>query len=311
MARGSRMVGSVALGGVLVALVLRATTLHSVNDAPLIYRVVSNVNDLDGVEGMAPPGRVVELWFKQRNFKEGTDDASDPFSWCGWKNRGDAVRLGVTTADANGVWRLSNLRHSRTTVMLFPPAAGGDRCLGGLYTELLPRACDQPGVNCTAWDAPTLHWMNVRKLRPAIGAVAGSLSRAEQAAAAVADGPDDGPDPSDVVDVDENGIDTTAPGYAVGQRVTWRCGSGGTAACPSVTVHDGSTAISTDPEFPFVLGTMQGHRTGGSFIAAAAIPRGSPIGFSVNVNVKFRGLLDVNLGCDRQRFFDFSAAKVF
>jgi hypothetical protein len=311
MARGSRMVGSVALGGVLVALVLRATTLHSVNDAPLIYRVVSNVNDLDGVEGMAPPGRVVELWFKQRNFKEGTDDASDPFSWCGWKNRGDAVRLGVTTADANGVWRLSDLRHSRTTVMLFPPAAGADRCLGGLYTELLPRACEQPGVNCTAWDAPTLHWMNVRKLRPAIGAVAGSLSRAEQAAAAVADGPDDGPAPSDVVDVDENGIDTTAPGYTVGQRVTWRCGSGGTAACPSVTVHDGSTAISTDPEFPFVLGTMQGHRTGGSFIAAAAIPRGSPIGFSVNVNVKFRGLLDVNLGCDRQRFFDFSAAKVF
>jgi len=151
----------------------------------------------------------------------------------------------------------------------------------------------------------------VRKLRPAIGAVAGSLSRAEQAAAAVADGPDDGPAPSDVVDVDENGIDTTAPGYTVGQRVTWRCGSGGTAACPSVTVHDGSTAISTDPEFPFVLGTMQGHRTGGSFIAAAAIPRGSPIGFSVNVNVKFRGLLDVNLGCDRLRFFDFSAAKVF
>jgi len=307
------MVGSVALGGVLVALVLRATTLHSVNDAPLIYRVVSNVNDLDGVEGMAPPGRVVELWFKQRNFKEGTDDASDPFSWCGWKNRGDAVRLGVTTADASGVWRLSDLRHSRTTVMLFPPAAGGDRCLGGLYTEFLPRACDQPGVNCSASDAPTLHWLNVRKLRPNIGAVTGSVSRAEHTAAAVADGPDDGPGlgPSDVVDVDENGIDTTAPGYTVGQRVTWRCGAGGTAACPSVTIHDASTAISTDPEFPFVLGTIQGHRTGGSFIAAAAIPRGSPIGFSVNVNVKFRGLLDVNLGCDRLRFFDFSAAKVF
>jgi len=114
-----------------------------------------------------------------------------------------------------------------------------------------------------------------------------------------------------VVDVDENGIDTTTPGYTIGQRVTWRCGSGGTAACPSVTIHDGSTAISTDPEFPFVLGTIQGHRTGGSFIAAAAIPRGTPIGFSVNVNVKFRGLLDVNLGCDRTRFFDFSLAKVF
>ena len=313
MAKGSSIGGSVALGGVLVALVLRATTLHSVNGAPLVYRVVSNVNDLDGVEGMAPPGRVVELWYRQRNFKEGTDDASDPFAWCAWKNGGNAVRIGVATADAGGVWRLSDLRHAGTTVMLFPPAPGGDRCLGGLYTELLPRACDQPGVNCSAWDAPTLHWLNVRKLSPNIGALAGSVSRAEQTAAAVADGPDDGPGlgPSDVVDVDENGIDTTAPGYTIGQRVTWWCGSGGTAACPSVTIHDASTAISTDPEFPFVLGTIQGHRTGGSFIAAAAIPRGSPVGFSVNVNVKFRGMLDVNLGCDRPRFFDFSLAKVF
>ena len=313
MAKGSSIGGSVALGGVLVALVLRATTLHSVNGAPLVYRVVSNVNDLDGVEGMAPPGRVVELWYRQRNFKEGTDDASDPFAWCAWKNGGNAVRIGVATADAGGVWRLSDLRHADTTVMLFPPAPGGDRCLGGLYTELLPRACDQPGVNCSAWDAPTLHWLNVRKLSPNIGALAGSVSRAEQTAAAVADGPDDGPGlgPSDVVDVDENGVDTTAPGYTVGQRVTWRCGAGGTAVCPSVAIHDASTAISTDPEFKFVLGTIQGHRTGGSFIAAAAIPRGTPVGFSVNVNVKFRGMLDVNLGCDRARFFDFSLAKVF
>src|SRR5207237_168687 len=87
---------------VLVALVLRATTLHSVNGAPLVYRVVSNVNDLDGVEGMAPPGRVVELWYRQRNFKEGTDDASDPFAWCAWKNGGNAVRIGVATAPTTG-----------------------------------------------------------------------------------------------------------------------------------------------------------------------------------------------------------------
>src|SRR5439155_703250 len=139
----------------------RATTLHSVNGAPLVYRVVSNVNDLDGVEGMAPPGRVVELWYRQRNFKEGTDDASDPFAWCAWKNGGNAVRIGVATADAGGVWRLSDLRHAGTTVMLFPPGPGADRCLGGVYTELLPRACDQPGVNCSAWTRPTLHWLNV------------------------------------------------------------------------------------------------------------------------------------------------------
>src|SRR2546428_10730877 len=140
MAKGSSIVGSVALGGVLVALVLRATTLHSVNGAPLVYRVVSNVNDLDGVEGMAPPGRVVELWYRQRNFKEGTDDASDPFAWCAWKNGGNAPRLGGATAHARRGWRPGGPRHAGTPVQLFPPRPGaGPRPRGG-FTEALPPA---------------------------------------------------------------------------------------------------------------------------------------------------------------------------
>src|SRR5437870_10342757 len=154
MAKGSSIVGSVALGGVLVALVLRATTLHSVNGAPLVYRVVSNVNDLDRVEGLAPPGRVVELWAKQRNFKEGTDDATDPFAWCGWKNGGNAVRIGIATADAGGVWRLSDLRHAGTTVMLFPPAPGGARRLRRPHAELPPRARRPPRLSRSACDPP-------------------------------------------------------------------------------------------------------------------------------------------------------------
>lgn len=305
MVNRSIFVGSAGLAAVLVALAMRATTVQSVGSLPLIYRAVANVNDLDDVEGMAPPGKLVELWSRQRNFKEG-GPSDDLFDWCAWKNHGDAIYLGATTADAAGTWRLVNLRQSGNTVMVFPPGPGADRCLGGVYTELLPRACDAPNVNCTTWDAPTLNWLNVRKLSGTTGATAGSVSRAEQAAAGVADGPNDGPEPSDVVDVDQNGIDTTQPGYVPGQHISWRCDAGGTTVCPSVTVHDASTAIETDPEYPFLLGTIQGHRPGGSFIAAAAIPRGQPIGFSVNVNVRFRGLLDVNLGCDRKSFFDFS-----
>ena len=311
MAKRSLVLPAGAFGAVLVWLALRAVTAHSVGAAPLIYRITTNVNDLDGVEGLAPPGRTVELWMKQRTFKEGTDGATDAFAWCAWKNGGGLVRIAVTQADAAGAWRLSGLRSGGNTVMLFPPGPGGDKCRGGLYTELLPRACDAPGIGCTAFAAPRLHWLNVKKLTQTIGVVMGSVSEAEQTAAAVADGPDDGPEPSDVVDVDQNGIDTTAQGYTVGERVTWRCGQGGTAPCPSITVHDASTAIQTDPEFPFLLGTIQGHRPGGSFIAAAAIPRGAPIGFSVNVNVKFRGRLDVNLGCDNAKFFDFSVPFVY
>jgi hypothetical protein len=304
MAKRSVFVSSAALAAVLVALVMRATTLHSVNAAPLIYRATVTVNDLDSVEGLAPPGQYVELWVKQRNFREGNDGA-DPFSWCQWKNGGQPVQIATTRADSSGVWRLTNLRASGNTVMLFPPGPAGDKCLGGLYTELLPRACDAPGVNCTAAAAPKLHWLNVRKLTNTIAATTGAVSLAEQTAASIADGPNDGPEYSDVIDVDQNGFNTLLPGFTPGQRVTWICGAGGTGACPSIPVHDSSTAISTDPEYPFVLGTIQAHRTGGSFIAAAAIQRGVPIGFAVNVNVKFRGRLDVNLGCDDKKFFDF------
>ena len=304
MASRSTFVGAVASAAVLSAFVLRAVTVHSVGAAPLIYRVTVNHNDLDSLDGLAPPGRTVELWYRQRSFKEGQDGTGDPFSWCAWKNRGQAVQIGVTRADAQGLWRLGNLTQ-RTSVMLFPPGPREDSCLGGLYTELLPRACDSPGVNCTAWTTPTLHYLNVRKVTPTVATASGSVSGADQAAIAVADGPNDGPEPSDVVDVDQNGVDTTQAGFTPGQRVTWKCGAGGTAACPSVAVHDATTVTTPDPEFPFILGTIQAHRGGGSIFAAAEIPRGQPLGFAVNVNVRFRGRLDVNLGCDAPRPFDF------
>src|SRR6476620_1277481 len=108
-----------ALAAVLGALLVRATNVHSVNAQPLIYRAVSNVNDLDSVEGSAAPGKVVELWVRQRNFREGgnTPDA-DPFGWCAWKNNGNAVRIGTTVADGTGTWRLGNLR-AGNTVMIY------------------------------------------------------------------------------------------------------------------------------------------------------------------------------------------------
>jgi len=301
----------VAAGAVVVGvLTLRAVTVHSVGSAPLIYRVTSNNNDLDSVEGLAPPGRLVELWYKQRNFREGTEVGVDPFSWCQWKNNGTPIYLGSAWADATGKWRLANLRQG-TTVMLFPPAAGHNTCQGGVLTQLLPRACDWAGVGCTAWTPPTLHWLNVKRQNPLTATAGGAVSGAETAAIAVADGPDDGPEPSSVYDVDSNGIDTRAPGLTWGQRVSWKCGTGGTSGCPSVTVHDGTTFATPDPEYPFLLGTLQGHAPGGSIFAAAAITRGDSLGFTVNVNAKLRGSLDINLGCDRKKFFDFSAPFVY
>jgi hypothetical protein len=301
----------VAAGGVVLSgLVLRAVTVHSVGWAPLIYRVTTNNNDLDSVEGVAPPGSLVELWYTQRNFREGIDAGTDPFSWCGWKNNGNPIHLGSVWADGAGTWRLTNLRQY-TTVQVFPPAAGHNTCQGGVLTNLLPRACDWYGWNCTAWTPPTLHWLNVKRQNPYTATAGGGISGAETAAIAVADGPNDGPEWSSVYDVDMNAIDTRIPGFWYGQYVTWKCNGGGTALCPSAPIHDATTVGTPDPEYPFLLGTLQGHAPGGSIFAAAAITRGEPLGFTVNVNAKLRGRLDINLGCDEKKLFDFSVPFVY
>ncbi len=298
--------GLVLAVGVLTAIVGHAITVFSVGAKPIIYRATANNNDLDSVEGLGTPGRVVQVWARQRNFRDGTPDGPDVFQWCGWKNAGDPIYVGAARVASNGVFRLTGLRTQATTIMLFPPSAGDDVCRGGLYTELLLIECDAGGANCTTAQVPTMQYLNVRELPGSIGAAAGKISDAYQAAISIADGPNDGPEYSDVVDVDQNGFDTTAPGSVPGRPIEWRCGAGGTAPCPSIAIHDASTAIDTDPEFPYVLATLQGHRPGGSIIATAARARNEPLGFTVNVNVKFRGSLDVNLGCDQSKFFDFS-----
>jgi hypothetical protein len=313
MTRRRLTVGLLASAGVVAALTLRAVTAFSVGEKPLVYRVTVNNNDLDGVEGLGVPGRVVHLSYRQRNFNEGTPDGADMFNWCEWKNGGLPVYVGWTAVDSHGVFRFTNMRQLPTTVMVFPSTAGGDRCSSGIYTELLLQACDRvAGGSCTSWEVPHVDWLNVKLQAGSIGTAAGGVTGAYQAAISVADGPNDGPEPSDVYDVDENGFDTTtAHSLVPGQQIEWRCGAGGTAPCPSIAVHDSSTITTADPEYPFVLGTIQGHRPGGSAFAAAAIWRPGPLGFTVNVNVKFRGRLDVNLGCDRQKFFDFSVPTNF
>jgi len=305
MTRRSTVVA--ALSGLLVfaGLALRAVTVHSVGSQPLLYRITARGNDLDSVEGLAPPGRVVELWFRQRNFREGGPSGSDLFGWCGWKNRGEPILIGRVAADTQGVFRFVDLAAAGTTVGLFPPVGDADGCRGGLLTQLLPRVCD--GTGCSPFAPPTVHWLNLNRRNDGkIATAAAAISGAERAALAIADGPNDGPEQSSVYDVDQSLIDTRASGLQPGQLVTWKCGPGGTASCPSTVIHDASTVIAPDPEFGYLLATLHGHAAGGSVIATAAIPRpeGS-LGFQVDIDVTFRGALDINLGCDRATPFDF------
>ena len=309
-----RLAIGLVLSAVTVAAVLgRAVTAVSVGTGPLVYRMLVNNNDLDGVEGLATPGSVVYLAYRQRNFREGTPDGDDRFSWCAWKNGGVPIQLGWAVTNESGVFRLSGMRQQAVTVQLLPPGPGEDRCSGGVYTELEVRSCDGfgPNANCTWANLPTLDYLNVLRPSPHVAKATGAVTGAHQASISVADGPNDGPEASDVFDVDQNGLDTTRGGLVPGQRVEWRCGPGGHAVCPGIAVYDASTITAADPEYAFVLGTLQGHRPGGSVIAAAAVGRPSPLGFTVNVNVKLRGLVDINLGCDQNKLFDFSLPLTF
>jgi hypothetical protein len=312
MQRRRFVFGTVLAGGVVAALLGSAVTAVSIGGKPYVYRATVASNDLNGVEGLGTPGRHVQLWYRQRTFKDGTPDGADAFEWCAWKNSGDEVHLASAPVAQNGVFRFTNLRSASTTVALYPPSAGDDRCRGGLYTELRLRECDAPsGGNCTTPETPTMHWLNVKKLPGNVGAALGRIAGAHQASIAAADGPNDGPEYSDVIDVDQSGFDTTKPGAVPGQPIEWRCGEAGTASCPSIAIHDATTVVEPDPEFPYIVATLQGHRPGGSIIASAARVRDEPLGFTVNVNVKFRGSLDVNLGCDNASFFDYSVPLSF
>jgi hypothetical protein len=284
----------------VAVLALRAVAVHSVGAAPQVVRVAVENNDLAAVDGIAEPGATVELWYRQRNFKEGDTRG---FAWCGWKNDGVAVMLGQAATGADGRWRLANLA-AQSSVMLFPGVASGGSCAGGVYTELLPRVCDATGA-CTESIVPEVHWLDVRRRSNGQGQASGSISGAVHTALAVADGPNDGPEASSVYDVDEDGIDTTLPGFEAGQRVTWKCGTGGTAVCPSITIHDATTVVTPDPEFPFILGTMQGYTAGGAVFAATAIDRNEELGFAVNVNVRVKADVGIDFGCDQGSFFNF------
>ena len=134
---------------------------------PLVYRVTINDNDLDSVEGLAPPGQprraLVQAAELQRRHRP-----TAPITSRGARGRTTAtpIYLGPCTPTPTGKWRIANLRSAGTSVMLFPPSASHDVCRGGLFTELLPRACDGPGWGCTAWTPPTMHWLNVQAAEP-------------------------------------------------------------------------------------------------------------------------------------------------
>ena len=275
---------------VLVGFVATPAARVYTAEAPMIDRISLTTNDITLIEGHGVPGTFLSAYYRQRNFKEGTPDGANLFSWCAWKFGGARIYLGSTFVDGYGAWKLSGL-----DVQALPSIPDGTSCAGGLKTELEIDTFEAAG------SAPTAHWLNLRRPTPNTGTVSGGIQGAYRVAAMVTDGPDDGDAPFQH-DVDEDGADLCKNGIGCGANVTWKC-SGGTFQCPQTTVYDASTVIQNDHEYPFVLGMMTGHKPGGSVIMAAELNRPA-LGPTFNVNLKIKGLDKLNL-CDSKKFFDF------
>jgi len=111
---------------------------HLDRGKPLIYRTTVNNNDLDGVEGLGTPGRVVQLWDPAAQL-QGTARPTARTCSRGARGKNDGAQTFITATGvgSNGVFRLTNLRARSTTVALFrrprattPASAGSTRSSG-------------------------------------------------------------------------------------------------------------------------------------------------------------------------------------
>ena len=281
--RRIRFIALLALLGFVATPVARVYTAGP----PVIDQVQILGNDLKSMHGVGVPGTSLSVRYRQRNFREGAPgDANDPFDWCAWKNNGNALLLGSAVVGSDGHWALANL-----DLPILPSVPDGGSCGGGLKTELLLDSAYGAG------SAPTVQWLNLERPTSQTATVSAALEFADRAAIMVADGPDDGDTPY-ATDVDEDGVDLCASGIGCGRKVTWKC-NGGTFQCPQTTVHDGSTLIDADREYPFVVGMLAGHHPGGTVLMAAEINRPA-LGPTFHVDLNLGDLPNCN-----NKFFDF------
>lgn len=251
----------ILLAAALTAMMALPTGRVFTAGPPTFDKVTITGNDLVQIDGRGLPGSVFQVFAKQRNFKEGVadDETGDPFQQCQWKNNGNAYTLGTATVAADGKWTLPIAPTNQ--LQAFGSTVGGDACGAGLRTDLY----------VSGSTPPTLHWLNVSKPTGQTASVRGALEYADQVAALIADGPDQGDNPSFANDKDEDWYDTCASG-ACGRRVSFKA-NGGTYAAPLSSVLDSTTIIANDHEFPFLLAGLAGYKAGGAMMAFSQVVR--------------------------------------
>jgi hypothetical protein len=269
--------------------------------APWIQKIELRDNDLAGLRGMGIPGTHIDIYYRQRNFRPGV--LVEPFGWCGWLNGGNALYLGSAQVSGTGTWQLQGL-----DTQVLPGEAAGRTCATGVLTQIELRS--QYGDV----SVPELHSLSIIGGETIGGGVqsrvSGSVQFADQVAAGVADGPNDVQDTIApwTIDTDEEGTDLCVTA-GCGRSVFWGYASPEVFHLrpPIIAVRDDSPLVGPrDQEFGHVMGVIQGHKSGGSILAAGYVPRPAPVGPAFDVNMNLNGGGGGELGCDAGGgYFDF------
>lgn len=275
---------------------------------PVFKGVKMRGNDLKEVSGScATPFGLVELRAYQQHLKRQKvcppdcptrDNFSHCINQCAW------TPIATTRADSAGRFTFSNIDagYALQLIASLPSQPGG---LDGVYTGLRLRSQDP---RTKAWsrevNEPFLEAFNVRwpGYEGGFAYVETRVSGALQMHASVADGPDDGDNPSIVLDVDEDTPNywlTSHPGGVVEYTRWGVCDP--SQGCPpewhvlqSPSVNVASPPLGRGGEFPWVLGMVTASRPGGMLIATSIMgPRDIPdVSVQVNVDVD----VDLDLG---------------
>ncbi|MBM4265244.1 MAG: hypothetical protein FJ144_01305 [Deltaproteobacteria bacterium] len=310
------------LFGLAVAAACLATPIEALAACGCPYGGVPRIlgsrmrgNDLNEIRGdCAFKGKPVELQVRQRHFYQRSSlppATPQPFestciNGCQW------ITIGSTTADPiTGHFKFLNLdqSHSVQLISSLSSVAG----LDSVRTDLRVRAWDSAKNRWTSWTAPptleafALLWTGHED---SMAQAEARVTGADKMFITVADGPDDGDQPTIPLDVD-----TDTPNYWLGYQsgdptvvyhFTGTCDPP-FYACPSSwlvqlapTITVGSPAFGRQGEYPFVMGMASATRAGAMMIATSVEgPRDiSDFSIEVEVDVDVDVSIDLDLGID-------------
>lgn len=280
---------------------------------PRVLSFALKGNDLDQLKGECAPAKgLVELQVQQQHFKSlspqppGSPLLNTFLSSC--INNCEWVTVGFTTAKATGWFEFLKLDESFSVQLI--GAQPRPQLGANVLTRLRLRTFDTARGRWSAFSEPPdvqafyLAW-NLKEEHPAH--VDTRIHRADWMHVMVADGPDDGNEPTIALDVDQdtpNAWLKRQGGNGVVQY-TWTgwCSWWDPDTCPagwlsllSPTITVDSPMLGAASEYPWVLGMASAGRPGAMVIATSTLGTRDLADFEVKVDVDVDVNIDIDFG---------------